>query len=94
MAIKFSHDMLILRAQVKQLIQREVEEVYALTSNGIDYDTDFERLLDALMARVTELKLGSPAVIDDCWSAQEMDEAIDTYVEDIINEAWEYRFPS
>lgn len=94
MAIQFSHDMLILRAQVKQLIQREVEEVYALTSNGIDYDSDFERLLDALMARVAELKLGSPAVISDCWSAEEMDEAIDTYVEDVIDEAWEYRFPS
>lgn len=94
MSIHFTHDMLVLREQVKRLIQREVEEIYSVTSNGVAWDTDFERLLNALIARVSELQQGSAVLIDDVYSPDEVDEAITSYVEDIIDEAWEYRFPS
>ena len=94
MTVRFAHDMTILRAQVKRLIQREVEEIYAVTSNGVSFDSDFERLLDALIARVTELQDGNSILIDDVYSPDEVDEAITSYVEDVVSEAWEYRFPS
>lgn len=93
MTITFSHDMLLLRSQVKLLIQRKVEEVYSITDRGIEYDSNFEALLSALIARVDELRTGSGLLVDDCYTTDEIDNTIDVFVEDMVDEAWDYRFP-